>query len=268
MTEQFELSINPITSTQEEVPIEKIEPWDSHGARSKVKTSMKMLGMISTVILRKHPRKKKQPYSVVDGARRLDELVAHEAESVMAVVLEGANDLEIAASRLSLNLARSPNPIQEAEAIQELIREGATEKAIADHTGVSLAVIRKRLSLLKAPPILIAAAKEKRISTSVLDRVGKCSEGIQQKCLDHFAEIGKLTAEDVRAYSSANTVETLESLDLPFEEAQTDAKDRRVTYLLQEAAEDAVQRDIPLGELTAILESMYSMVQERSEVKS
>ncbi len=239
MTEHFELPINPITSTQEEVPLETIEPWDTHGARSQEKTSLKMLGMISTVVLRKHPRKKKRPYSVVDGTRRLDELVKSGAESVMAVVLEGANDLEIAASRLSLNLARSPNPIHEAEDIQELIREGATEKAIASHTGISLAIIRKRLSLLKAPPILVAAAKEKRISTSVLDRVGKCSESIQRKCLDHFAEIGKLTAEDVRAYSSANTVETLESLDLPFEEVQADAKDRRVTYLLQESAEDA-----------------------------
>jgi ParB-like chromosome segregation protein Spo0J len=138
-------------SSLELVALADIQPWSASGARSKTGKSITALGLRGVVTLQQLPPGNQYRYKVIDGSRRLNKARDQGLEQVQAEVLPvGTDRAEAAALRLAMNLGRSPNPMQEAEALQELVdaclAEGIPQLEVAGYIaktlGINQAVIK------------------------------------------------------------------------------------------------------------------------------
>lgn len=204
-------------ATLEQVALADISPWRTGGARSRSAKSVAALGLRGVVELKRLPPGGRYRFEVVDGSRRLNNARDAGLEIVNAEVLPADTDrVEAAALRLMLNLGRSPNPLQEAEALKEVFdayrAEGVPAGAIARRFGLSTGVVRQRLGLLALPVALQAGVADGKVAAGVAARIANLPRAQQERLVVELAERGKLTGKDVKAVRQAKQAAVLAGL--------------------------------------------------------
>ena len=247
-------------STLELVALADIQPWSASGARSTTGKSITALGLRGVVTLQQLPPGSQYRYKVIDGSRRLNKARDQELEHVQAEVLPVETDrAEAAALRLTMNLSRSPNPIQEAEALKELsdacLAEGIPEMEITSYIaktlGINQAVIRQRLGLLLLSPALRQGVEAGKVAAGVAAKIANLPRAQQEQLVEKLNAEGKLTGhvvKDVRRIKQeAVLAELPESLFAPPDEP----KERARTVL-----KDFLEEGVTADELVAIVQRL------------
>jgi ParB-like chromosome segregation protein Spo0J len=225
-------------SSLEQVALADIQPWSASGARSATSRSIGALGLRSVVTLQQLAPGSRYRYKVIDGSRRLNKARELGLEQVQAEVLPLEMDgAEAAALRLAMNLGRSPNPMQEADALQELVdaclAEGIPEvevtSYIAKTLGLNPAVIRQRLGLLLLPPALRQGVEAGKVAAGVAAKIANLPRAQQGKLVKELQEKGKLTGHDVKDVRRVKQEAVLaglpESLFAPLDDPKERARD-------------------------------------------
>lgn len=225
-------------STLELVALVDIQPWSASGARSTTGKSITALGLRGVVTLQQLAPGSQYRYKVIDGSRRLNKAKDQELEHIQAEVLPVETDrAEAAALRLTMNLSRSPNPMQEAEALKELsdacLAEGIPEMEVTSYIaktlGINQAVIKQRLGLLLLPPALRQGVTAGKVAAGVGAKIANLSFAQQEWLVSDLQERGKLTGNDVkdvrRVKQEAVLAELPESLFAPLDDPKERARD-------------------------------------------
>jgi hypothetical protein len=247
-------------SSLELVALADIQPWSASGARSATGKSITALGLRGVVTLQQLPPGSQYRYKVIDGSRRLNKAKDQELEHVQAEVLPAETDrAEAAALRLTMNLGRSPNPMQEAEALQELVdaclAEGIPKvevtSYIAKTLGLNPAVIRQRLGLLGLPIVLRQGIEAGKVAAGVAAKIANLPRAHQEQLATELQEKGSLTGHDVkdvrRVQQEAVLAGLPESLFAPLDDPRERAK-----AVLKNFLEEGVTAD----ELVAIVQRL------------
>ena len=247
-------------SNLELVALADIQPWSAGGARSATGKSIAALGLRGVVTLQQLPPGSRYRYKVIDGSRRLNQAKDQELEQVQAEVLPVETDrAEAAALRLTLNLSRSPNPLQEAEALEELsdacLAEGIPQvevpSYIAKTLGIKQAVIKQRLGLLRLPPALRQGVEAGNVAAGVAAKIANLPRTQQEQLAGELQEKGSLTGHDVkdvrRVKQEAVLAELPESLFAPLDDPEA-----RARTVLKDLLEEGVTAD----ELVAIVQRL------------
>ena len=237
-------------SKLELVALKDIQPWSTSGAKSATAKSITALGLRGVITLQQ----------LTPGSRRLnkarDDGLGQVQAEVLPVEMDGA---EAAALRLALNLGRSPNPVQEAEAIAELaeacVAEGIPRvevtSYIANTLGLNQAVIKQRLGLLSLSPILRQGVESGKVAAGTASKIANLPRAQQDQLETDFAEKGKLTGNMVkdvrRVKQEAALAELPENLFAPL-----DDPGERVKRVLG----DFLDEGVTAAELVAIVKRL------------
>lgn len=126
--------------------------------------SIREIGVLQPIVVRKSPEKGDQPYELVMGERRWRASQAAGMETIPVIVRETTDD-NLLRDALLENLHRSQlNPLEEAAAYQQLLEDfGTTHEQLADRIGRSRPQVSNTLRLLKLPPIV-----QRRVAAGVL----------------------------------------------------------------------------------------------------
>lgn len=235
----------------QEVKLEDVAPWSTSGARSATGKAIAALGFTSAVLLRQLPGGHQHKYSVVDGAGRLESAREQELETVPALVLgEDVSQAEVAALRATMNLARRPNQMQEAAAIEQLFDDLRTDGLseveiggfIAKTLGISASVVRQRLNLLSLCPALRQGVETGKVAIGVAAKIANLPRAQQEQLVTELQERGKLTGHDVkdvrRVKQEAVLAELPESLFAPLDDLK-----ERARVVLKDFLEEGVTAD-------------------------
>jgi len=249
-------------STLEQVALADIQPWSASGAKSATGKSISALGMRGVVTLQQLVPGSRYRYKVIDGSRRLNKAREQELEHVQAEVLPLETDrAEAAALRLAMNLGRSPNPMQEAEALKELsdacLAEGIPEvevtSYIAKTLGLNPAVIGQRLGLLVLPTALRQGVEAGKVAAGVAAKIANLPRAQQEQLVTELQEKGKLTGHDVRdvrrVKQEAVLAELPDSLFAPLDDPKARARDVLKGFIAEGVTAD---------ELVAIIRKLES----------
>ena len=194
-------------STLETVALADIQPWSAGGAKSANDKSITALGLRGVITLQQLPPGSQYRYKVIDGSRRVNKARKEGREHVRAEVMPVETDrVEAAALRLATNLGRSSNPMQEAEAMQELVdaclAEGIPREEVPGYIsrtlGFSTKVITQRLGLLGLPPALRQGIVDGKVAVGVAAKVANLPRAQQDQLVEKLREEGKLTGHAVR----------------------------------------------------------------------
>jgi len=224
-------------SSLEVVRLDEIQPWRTSGAKNATRKAIEALGERGTIILKRLPSGSQYRYKVVDGKRRLSNLQALGHATVKADVMpEEADELEVLAVRGVMNLARGPNPLEEAEVFEELfhayravgVPEEEVPSSIARKFGLPVAVVKQRLGLLALPPVLREGVREGKIAPGVAAKIANLPPKQQEQLAEELNEKGKLTEHDVkevrRAKQEAVLAELPENLFAPLDDPRERAR--------------------------------------------
>jgi ParB/RepB/Spo0J family partition protein len=175
--------------------------------------SIRTLGVLQPVLAIVRLYGTEPPYRVVDGRRRTKAAIAAGETFVPCFVLPEGSALPDVL-QLASHALRSKNMAAEIAAIEELIARHATDRMIADATGLTLGEIRARLPLLQLPPEFRAALDAGTIAASVAKRIAGLPYPTQQRLADRLAENGKITASDVKEERQARSQQAVVDLGL------------------------------------------------------
>lgn len=248
------------TATHELVALADIKPWSTSGAKSANAKSIAALGLRSEVTLKRLPPGSRYRFEVIDGSRRLntarDEGLEHVQAEVMSVETDRA---EVAALRFVLNLGRSPNPMHEAEALQEVIdaclADGIPQLEVRGHItrtlGVSTSVINQRLGLLLLPAALRQGVKDGKVAAGVAAKIANLSFAQKEQLVWKLEAEGKLTGnmvKDVRRVKREATLAELpDTLFAPLDDPRERAR---------AALKGFLDEGLTVGELKAAVEQL------------
>lgn len=126
--------------------------------------SIREIGILQPIVVRKSPDKSGAPYELVMGERRWRASQIAETGTIPAIVRETSDD-DLLRDALLENLHRSQlNPLEEAAAYQQLLEDfGTTHEELADRIGRSRPQVSNTLRLLKLPPTV-----QRRVAAGVL----------------------------------------------------------------------------------------------------
>lgn len=126
--------------------------------------SVREIGILQPIVVRKSPESGDQPYELVMGERRWRASQAAGLDTIPVIVRETTDD-NLLRDALLENLHRSQlNPLEEAAAYQQLLEDfGTTHEQLADRIGRSRPQVSNTLRLLKLPPIV-----QRRVAAGVL----------------------------------------------------------------------------------------------------
>jgi ParB/RepB/Spo0J family partition protein len=205
MTEQEkQLELTPI----EEIPHEYREiPLFLVGEPASEATkdatdNIRRLGVLQNIILLDKTEGGK--YEIVAGNKRVADARAAGKTNVPAMIFPNTlGDAQVAAIKLSENFRRHPSPALEAEALQELIDQGYSQKGLSRQLGISRANIQQRLSLLNLRPRIFEALKAGELRFSVARDLAKLPDDHQGEVIEAMEETGewptaKVVAERLR----------------------------------------------------------------------
>lgn len=234
------------------VRLDRITPPEE-GVKVSAKASVASLGFLSTVILRK-PHLPEGRYTIVDGAGRYLAALADDLESIPAFLVDaGTPEAEVAAIRVSMNLARRPNAAHEAEALETLyhaLRDSGMSSVdvptyLTKTLGLSASVVKQRLKLLSLPDELRDGLTSGKVSRGVAGKIANLSPSLQERLVDVFREKGKLTDDDVKEVRRARQESAVASLpDALFEAPPEPTVDDRVEDVLGELSEHYGKREV------------------------
>lgn len=150
---------------------------------------------------------------VIDGRRRLLATRALGWETIPAYSLP-AGSVNPHVVQLASHVLRSRNRAAEIDAIEALLKEGASDETIVAATGLLKQEIRALLPLTNLPPTLRSALREGKIAASVATEAAKVSAQAQRRLEDVLAEKGRISASDVKEQRQARTQAAARTLDL------------------------------------------------------
>ena len=152
------------------IPVDQVEvnPWQpryefDETALKELAESIKIHGVIQPITLR---RMSSNQYQLISGERRLRASKLAGLEEVPAYV-RIANDQEMLEMALVENIQREElNPLEVASTYQRLIDECfLTHEKLSERVAKSRSTVTNMLRLLKLPPDIQQAIKEKKVST-------------------------------------------------------------------------------------------------------
>ena len=195
----------------DEILVDKVKTKDGLGA------SLTRLGHTTDVVLNEVAMLVEgKKYRVIDGRKTINALIEKKKKKVHARVF---NNLPVDLEKYVLivrNFQRSHSPIVEAEAFQELIKQGKTQKEISEITGVNPSVISQRLSLLeRLPKSIREQLRRQEIVPSVAQKIASLPKDVKNK----IAKEEKITGELVERYhrEHLNSQVSFDDMDLPKE---------------------------------------------------
>lgn len=156
---------------EQHVPLVKIEEPDGiirmeikNEDIKKLAESIQAMGLLQAILVR--PRKDK--FEIVYGHRRFLACKYLGIKSIRATV-KAVSDVEAAMMRATENVERVDiSPIEEAAVYKDLVEtHKLTLEKISKMMGKSVAVVKRRMDLLRMPPCLQQAIHKKEISYSV-----------------------------------------------------------------------------------------------------
>lgn len=126
--------------------------------------SVREIGVLQPIVVRKSTETGDQPYELVMGERRWRASQAAGLETIPVIVRDTTDD-NLLRDALLENLHRSQlNPLEEAAAYQQLLEDfGTTHEQLADKIGRSRPQVSNTLRLLKLPPVV-----QRRVAAGVL----------------------------------------------------------------------------------------------------
>ncbi len=152
------------------IPVEQVEvnPWQpryefDENALQELSESIKIHGVIQPITLR---RMSNNQYQLISGERRLRASKLAGLDAIPAYV-RIANDQEMLEMALVENIQREDlNPVEVAITYQRLLDECAlTHEKLSERVAKSRSTVTNMLRLLKLPPEIQQAIKEKKVST-------------------------------------------------------------------------------------------------------
>jgi ParB-like chromosome segregation protein Spo0J len=222
--DQLDLGFEQVNPELKSIPITDIRPTLDSGD-SQIESSIDALGLLSVPVLQPAPSDNEYRYRVVDGRRRIHAARDGGRGMLDAYVIPAGLGAEADALTFLLNLARSPSPLREAEALSDLVAAGYTVEALA-RIGPSKSTIEKRLRLASAPRPIKEGVRRDQIAEGVAEKVANMSATLQNRCVEHFEEEGNLRHKDVTQLRKASRQEEAESLpDTLFEDPDTATED-------------------------------------------
>jgi len=221
--EQLDLGLEQINPKLKEIPLADIRPNLSSGD-SVIESSVGALGLLSVPVLQPSPGDLEYRYRIVDGRRRIEAARKGEREAIDAYVIPPDVGAEADAVTFLLNLARSPSPLREAEALSDLVDSGYTPEALS-RLGPSLSTIKKRLRLASAPEPIKNGVREGEIAEGVAEDVANLSPNLQDRCVKHYRDEGELRHKDVKQIRTADRNEEADTLPESLFESDTDPED-------------------------------------------
>lgn len=105
------------------------------------------------------------------------------------------------------------DPVSEFRAVERLLASGATDTAIAEHTGISRTTIRKRQKLLRLLPELRRGFERGQIAVTVAERAAGLPVEAQSLLVDTLAATGRVTRRDVQHAKRAASNLAIQLLD-------------------------------------------------------
>ncbi len=199
---QYETAIPKDPEGAVEVPVESIRPNPYQPRKTFDKEKLKELsesikkhGIIQPLIV----RKKGLNYELVAGERRLRAAKLAKLQTVPVLVRE-YNEKQMRELSLVENIQRHDlNPLEEAKAIQELMKQcGYTQAQAAERLGRSRAAVANLLRMLNLPEELQAMIADEKVTAGQMRPLSALTDREQQ------LKIGKALAENGW---SARTVE-------------------------------------------------------------
>jgi len=208
--EQKSLGFEEVDPEMKVVPLSDIRPNLSDGDTA-IQSSVDTLGLVSTPVLQPSPADPDYGFRIVDGRRRIDAARDGGREEIHAYVIPADVGAEADALTFLLNLARSPSPLREAEALSDLVDSGYTVEALA-RLGPPKSTIEKRLRLAAAPGEIKDGVRADEIATGVAEKVANLSPTLQDRCVEYYLEEGQLRHKDVKSLRTAKRNEEASAL--------------------------------------------------------
>lgn len=200
----FEAEANPRTDVQGlMVPIGQITGWQGGDPPADwlVRSVAKRL---HNPILVRETGKKKHPYEVVDGRRRLKALREAKAKEVPVVIDNTGDDIDMLA--IFLNSARSDNMAHSAKAVKAKLDAGQSDKDIAldaanGDAKLAANILPKIRALrdvaTKLHPELFAAVEAGTMGTWAARMAARQPDVVQARLVAILNETGKVTPDNV-----------------------------------------------------------------------
>jgi len=246
---QLDLGFDTVEPELRSVPLSEICPT-SQNADPAIESSVDALGLLSVPVLQpreaagspsdsgEDEEREEPAYRIVDGRRRVEAARSVGRGVIDAYVIDAAVGPEADALTVLLNLARSPSPLREAEALSDLVESGYTVEALA-RLGPAKGTIEKRLRLAAAPTPIKDGVREGEIAEGVAEKVANLSARLQNRCVARYREEGRLRHKDVKDLRTAHRNAEAEALpDALFEtpdEDSTEAPTDQIDASLEEA---------------------------------
>lgn len=126
--------------------------------------SVREIGILQPIVIRKSTESGSQPYELVMGERRWRAAMAAGLDVLPAIIRDTGDDALLRDALLE-NLHRSQlNPLEEAAAYQQLLEDfGTTHEELADRIGRSRPQVSNTIRLLRLPPLV-----QRRVAAGVL----------------------------------------------------------------------------------------------------
>lgn len=169
--------------------------------------SVREIGVLQPIVVRKSTEKGDKPYELVMGERRWRATQAAGLATIPVIVRDTSDD-NLLRDALLENLHRSQlNPLEEAAAYQQLLEDfGTTHEQLADRIGRSRPQVSNTLRLLKLPPVVqrrvaagILSAGHARALLALPD--SEAMENLAQKIVAEGMSV-RATEEAVQLYQS------------------------------------------------------------------
>jgi ParB/RepB/Spo0J family partition protein len=157
--------------------------------------SVETHGFYQPILVRPTGRKK-QPYALIAGRRRLKAARQLGIDQIPAMIEERESvNSDIAA--LAENFQRSENVIGDAKIVWRLLDDGIDEKKIASSSGLKLVQVRALRDMRKLRPELIEAIENGQMRPWSARMAARLPDAAQQRLIDILEENGQVTSDDV-----------------------------------------------------------------------
>jgi ParB/RepB/Spo0J family partition protein len=214
-------------------PTERIDPLFAQLAPSQLLTTavgvspdfienVRGLGIIQPIaVVETGARNRSGPtYRVAAGRRRVAAALALRMDRVPSMVYPAGTSVETAAAMaLSENVQRRPNPLNDLESIETMMRAGHDERTVARELRLPVSTVRQRLRLSHLLPPLRVYMAEGRIAPTVAYNAARLDSGDQLRLLEMLRDRinmgqqdARITEADVHQLTTVQRAEQVEAL--------------------------------------------------------
>jgi ParB/RepB/Spo0J family partition protein len=183
-----------------DLPVHPVDPSDAFVANVKAN------GVLEPILVYREGRE----YRLSAGRRRLAAARLAGLKEIPALCFDRSK-VNPASITLAENLQRTRNPSSEVAALRAIIREGMSEKEIAEAAALPVAEVRERLRVIQSlDVVLLDAFCAGKLSASVARSASRLSKSKQARVVKMFESGETLNAGKVRALTKT-TQEAIET---------------------------------------------------------